>query len=444
MTATDTIFALATGGLPSGIAIVRVSGPRVRRGLEALVGSVPQPRRAALRSIHDEQGQLIDRAIVVFFAAPATFTGEDIAELHLHGGRAVVGAALKTLGRIDGFRPAEAGEFTRRAFANSRVDLTQVEGLADLVLAETDAQRRQALRQADGVLGAQYEDWRQRLIRARALLEAELDFPDEDDVPGSASDAAWEDVGTLIAEMDAHLADGRRGERLRDGYEIVVLGPPNAGKSSLVNALARRDVAIVSTEPGTTRDLIEVRLDLDGYPVTVIDTAGMRESVGIVEEEGIRRARARAAQADLVLWLTPVGDELLLPVTEDSQPVIAVGTKIDLAESHVEDPIDPKGFDLLVSSRTGRGIDSLISTLADRAAEAMAVGEAPAATRERHRSAITTVRDALATAGDGGRRPLELRADDLRRATDALGRLTGRVDVEELLDVVFRDFCIGK
>ena len=284
------------------MAVIRISGPGVRFGLETLIGSVPEPRRATLRSIGRGSAKPIDRGLVLFFPAPESFTGEDVAELHVHGGRAVVAAVLAELAGFAGFRPAEAGEFTRRAFLNGRMDLTEVEGLADLIAAETEAQRRQAVRQAGGALRVLYDGWRERLVRARALIEAELDFADEDDIPASVSGGAFAEARAVGQEIAAHLAD-RRGERLREGAEVVVLGPPNAGKSSLINAIAQRDVAIVAPEPGTTRDLIEVRLDLGGYPVTLVDTAGLRDAAGEVEREGIRRARVRAEGADVVLWL---------------------------------------------------------------------------------------------------------------------------------------------
>ncbi len=285
----DTIFALSSGPPPSGVAVIRLSGPGVRFGLETLVESVPEPRHASLRSIRGRDGEVIDRGLVLFFPGPASFTGEDVAELHVHGGRAVVAAVLAAVEPLPGFRPAEAGEFTRRAFANQRMDLTQVEGLADLIAAETEAQRRQALRQADGALGRRYESWRNVLIHARALVEAELDFAEEDDVPPRASAPVWDSVALLEKEIVNHIED-RRGERLRDGVEIVILGPPNAGKSSLLNAIANRDVAIVTPEAGTTRDLIEVKLDLGSMPVTLVDTAGLRQTASLVESEGIRRA----------------------------------------------------------------------------------------------------------------------------------------------------------
>jgi tRNA modification GTPase len=434
----ETIFALSSGHPPSGIAVVRVTGPGVRIGLETLIDSIPEARHAELRSIRKQGGEIIDRGLVLFFPGPASFTGEDVAEFQLHGGRAVVAALLTELGSFPGFRAAEAGEFTRRAFANERLDLTQVEGLADLVLAETEAQRRQALRQAGGALGRRYDGWRDRLIRARAMIEAELDFPDEDDVPGSVSAQIWDDVRRLEEEIVNHVSD-KRGERIRDGVEIVVVGAPNAGKSSLVNAIAQRDVAIVTPEPGTTRDLVEVRLDLGGYPVTLVDTAGLREAEGAVEREGIRRAEKRAANADIVLWLC----DLTAPGGNPLAGSVAVGTKIDLIDSDAERS-HLSGLDHRVSSTTGAGIDALLTDLASKIAAGLVPAESPLVTRARHRIALTHCLEAMRAALEDDRRPLELRAEDLRRAGDALGRITGRIDVEDLLDVIFRDFCIGK
>jgi tRNA modification GTPase len=441
-TVTDsTIFALSSGPPPAGVAIVRVSGPGVINVFETIIGSVPEPRRATLASLATADGSLIDRGLVLFFPGPASFTGENVAEFHIHGGRAVVAALLTRLGAISGLRPAEPGEFTRRAFLNGRFDLTEVEGLADLIGAETEAQRRQALRQASGSLRSVLENWRIRLIRARAMVEAELDFSDEEDVPGFVSDLAWGDVGAVADAIAVHLDDDRRGERLRDGSEVVVLGAVNAGKSSLINALARRDVAIVSEEAGTTRDLIEVRLDIDGYPFTIVDTAGLREASGAVEREGIRRARLRAGAADLVL---AVGDATApVPAVTPDGPLLRVGTKADLIDSPEERSRLGATFDVLVSSVTGEGIDRLLALLAGFAREHMAPCESALITRARHRAGLTTCRNALVAALNL-HLPLELRAEELRHATDALGRLTGRVDVEDLLDVIFRDFCIGK
>jgi tRNA modification GTPase len=439
VTASDTIFALSSGPPPSGVAVVRLSGSGVRFGLETLIDSIPEPRRASLRSVRGRDGQKIDRGLVLFFPAPHSFTGEDMAELHLHGGRAVVAAVLAELEALPDFRAAEAGEFTRRAFGNERLDLTQVEGLADLVLAETEAQRRQAMRQADGALGRLYDGWRERLIGARALVEAELDFPDEEDVPGSVSVQAWDSVRGLEKEIVNHVSD-RRGERLRDGAEIVVLGPPNAGKSSLINAIARRDVAIVTPEPGTTRDLIEIRLDLGGYPVTLVDTAGLREAEGVVEREGIRRAEERAAKADLVLWLSDATAAAPSPLPGS----LTVGTKIDLIDSEAERSQIAALFGHAVSSKTGRGVDELLGFLTRRIATELAPAESPLITRSRHRTALLGCLEALRAALVDDGRALELRAEDLRRAGDALARITGRIGVEDLLDVIFRDFCIGK
>lgn len=438
MSSADTIFALSTGNPPAGIAIIRVSGPLVRFGLETLIDSIPEPRRATLHSIRGTDGNTLDHGLVLFFPSPASFTGEDVAEFHVHGGRAVVAAMLAALEALPGFRPAEAGEFTRRAFANQRLDLTQVEGLADLVTAETDAQRRQALNQADGALGRLYDGWRERLIRARALIEAELDFPDEEDVPGSVSSEAWAIVADVEQEMVNHLAD-RRGERLRDGAEVVILGAPNAGKSSLLNAIANRDVAIVTPEAGTTRDLIEVKLDLGGYPVTLVDTAGIRQTGGLVEREGIRRAEARAAVADLVLWLTDVTADADVPAPDGALRVV---TKRDLIDSDRQRSLP--SFDAVVSSVSGDGIQDLIGLITDRVAATLPPTESPLITRSRHRSSIAHASEALASARAAHETALEIRAEDLRIASDSLARITGRIDVEDLLDVIFRDFCIGK
>ena len=310
---TDTIFALSSGRGPAAIAVIRISGARAGAALRALTGKIPSPRKAALARIRDpETSDLIDEALALWFPAPHSETGEDIAELQLHGGRAVIAAVLDALGRIEGLRPAEAGEFTRRAFENGKLDLTAVEGLADLVAAETQGQRRQALRQLKGALGTPAETWRQRLIQALALVEAAIDFSDEADVQNSAHGNLLAPALTIARELEAEiaaaLADGGRGERLRDGLVVAIAGPPNAGKSTLLNRLARREAAIVSPYAGTTRDVIEVHLDLGGWPVTLLDTAGIRDTQDPVELEGVRRARERAAGADLVLWVVDAGD----------------------------------------------------------------------------------------------------------------------------------------
>ncbi|MCB1078080.1 MAG: tRNA uridine-5-carboxymethylaminomethyl(34) synthesis GTPase MnmE [Bauldia sp.] len=438
----DTIFALSSGSLPSGVGLIRVSGPKVRPVLATLIDSYPEPRKATLCSLKDGAGEEIDRGLVLFFPGPASFTGEDVAEFHVHGGRAVVAALLGRMSELDGLRPAEPGEFTRRAFVNGRMDLTEVEGLGDLVAAETEAQRRQAVRQSFGVLRQRLEGWREWLVKARALIEAELDFADEADVPVAVSDEAWALVREVMTEIGRALDDGGRGERLRAGAEVVVTGPVNSGKSSLINALARRDVAIVSAEPGTTRDLIEVHLDVGGYPLTVVDTAGLRETDGVVEKEGIRRGRTRAGAADMVLALD---DVTIGPSFDAVAPglVLRVGTKIDRIDSDEERARLSAIFDVLTSSETGEGLDALVARLTAFARERMDPGDGGLVTRTRHRTGLETCRRALDAALVRSL-PLELRAEELRRATDALGRLTGRVDVEDLLDVIFRDFCIGK
>jgi tRNA modification GTPase len=438
-----TIFALASGALPAGIAVVRVSGPDVRVALEMMIDSVPEPRMARLAYLRDEGGSVIDQGIVLFFPEPNSFTGEDVAELHVHGGRAVLAAVLGRLGGIPGLRLAEAGEFTRRAFINGRLDLTEVEGLGDLVQAETEAQRRQAVRQAGGALRQRFDLWRTRLVSARAMVEAELDFADEEDVPPAVSERAWGDVADVAAEIARFLDDGHRGERLRDGAEVVLVGAVNAGKSSLLNALARRDVAIVSPEPGTTRDLIEVRLDVGGYPFTIVDTAGFRDAGGAVEREGIRRAEARAGAADLVIAIEDVTGPRGTVAPANLAPAIRVGTKLDLIDSGEERNHLVERYDLVVSAQTGEGIDALLARLLDFARREMAPGETALVSRARHREALSACGEALVRAADRAI-PLELRAEELRHASDALGRLTGRIDVEDLLDVIFRDFCIGK
>lgn len=438
----DTIFAPATAPGRAGVQVLRLSGPKAGAALRALTGSLPPARRAAVRDLTDPAtGEVFDKALVLWFPAPASFTGEDVAELHLHGGRAVLNAATSALTAL-GLRVAEPGEFSRRAFEHGKMDLTEAEAVADLVDAETAAQRRQALRQMDGALGRLYEGWRVRLTRALAHIEADIDFPDED-LPDGVAMAVRPDLSALAAEIAAHLADGGRGERLRDGIAIAILGAPNAGKSSLLNAIARRDVAIVSAQAGTTRDVIEVQLDLDGYPVSLADTAGLRETLDAVEVEGIRRALDRAAKADLKLLVFDAG---LWPETDaatralldaDAVPVL---NKADIAPQACG-TLD--GHPLLpVSAATGAGLPDLLAALSAAVAARYAPGAAPALTRARHRAALEYCRDALTRALSA---PLpELAAEDVRLAARALGRITGRVDVEDLLDVIFRDFCIGK
>ena len=440
----DTIFALSSGAPPAGIAVFRASGPGVRFGLETLVGRVPPPRRLVRCALRDPgTGEAIDEGLVVFFPKPASFTGEDMAELHLHGGAAVITAAAAAIGKVGGFRLAERGEFSRRAFENGKLDLAAAEGLADIVAAETEMQRRQAMRQAAGAIGAAYEGWRQKLITARAMIEAELDFGDGEDLPGAVSGRAWQEIETVRREINAALEDGRRGERLREGIDIVILGRPNAGKSSLLNALARRDAAIVSADAGTTRDLIEVRMDLEGYPVTLIDTAGIREAGRGVEREGVRRAMGRAREAEIALILTDCAGDAPAVEVPTTGVVRRVATKIDLVDSEAERIRELAGADFAISAVTGAGIPALLTGLAALVAQRYGSGEPSVITRKRHRDALAAGADALSRAQSPGLE-LSVVAEELRRAGDALAGVTGRIDVEDWLDVVFREFCIGK
>ena len=445
----DTIFAPATARGRGAIAVIRLSGPACAVVCRRLTKRrPPAPRCAALRRLCDPaSGETIDQGLVLWFPGPASATGEDVLELHVHGGRAVMAGLLMALASLPGLRPADPGEFSRRAFLNARMDLTAAEGLADLVAAETAAQARQALRQLDGALGRLYEDWRSALLGALARLEAEIDFAPDQDVPGGAVEAIRPVLANVSAEMAAHVDDGRRGERLREGLTIAVVGPPNAGKSSLINRLAQRDVAIVTPEPGTTRDVLEVHLDLGGYPVTLLDTAGLREPQGGAEAEGVRRARRRAAEADLRLVLL---DGALWPAQDaesvaliDEDAVVAVN-KADLGRLP-DEPLVAGRPALRLSCLTGEGQERLLELLSVQAAERLAVGEAPLLTRARHRASLNKAREALdriaALPPDA---ELALVAEDLRLAVRAIGQITGRVGVEDLLDLIFSEFCIGK
>ncbi|MBV8131350.1 MAG: tRNA uridine-5-carboxymethylaminomethyl(34) synthesis GTPase MnmE [Alphaproteobacteria bacterium] len=436
--ASDTIFAPATAPGRAAIAILRLSGPESARAVSALTRGVPPPRSAWRTRLFDpETGDCLDDGLVLWFPAPHSATGEDVAEFHLHGSRAVLAEVMQVLGRL-GLRVAEPGEFSRRAFLNGKLDLLQAEAIADLAAAETEAQRRQALRQLDGELGDLYRGWSQRLTRILAHLEAAIDFPDEDLPPEIESRILGETEG-LIAEIERHLADGHRGERLRDGIMVAIIGPPNAGKSSLLNRIARREAAITSPIAGTTRDVVEVAIDLEGYPVILADTAGLRESEDVVEREGLRRALKRAEEAELRLFVFDARcpDQARGAAAWPGPDTILVANKIDLAPA----PRDLSNSTLPVSALTGEGIDALLSALGQRVAESYRI-EAPVLTRARHRQALEEATLSLRRAL-GAALP-ELRAEDLRLALRGLGRITGAVDVEDLLDVIFRDFCIGK
>jgi tRNA modification GTPase len=448
----QTIFALSSGRPPSAIAIVRVSGPKAGPALEALAGRVPQPRMATRVLLRDREGQGIDDAIALWFPRPGSATGEDVAEFHIHGSRAVQAALFAALSQLENVRTAEPGEFTRRAFENGKLDLTEAEALDDLIHADTDRQRRQALRQLQGLLGDRARDWRKRIIEAQALIEAGIDFSDEGDVPAELIAPALATIQTLLREVEETLAAQGRSERLRDGLMVAISGPPNVGKSTLINLLARREVAIVSPHAGTTRDVIEVQLDLDGYPVTVIDTAGIRDTEDPVEQEGVRRARLRAAESDLVLWVTDRERERGEgEMTNPPAAVWVVRNKIDL------DSVDREAgttaaiqsgqggkATFRISAGRGDGISELVAALSAFARDYFGTEEDGLIGRERQRGLLRETADGLrrglAAAGQGD----ELVAEELRVASQSLGRLLGRIDVEDILDAIFREFCIGK
>lgn len=429
-----TIVAVSSGNGRAGVAVLRISGSRVRFVLETFAGLIPKPRHASLRPLRDRAGEIIDTALVLFFPGPASFTGEDVAEFHVHGSRAVLAALLAALTAVPGVRLAEAGEFTRRAFEAGKLDLAAVEGLADLIDSETEWQRRQALRQMEGSLGRASEAWREALIKAMALLEAEIDFSDEGDVSGPLVSQAVAGVASVLAGLNDALGSFRMGERVREGFVVVLAGPPNAGKSSLLNALARRDVAIVSPQPGTTRDIIEVRLDLAGFPVTLVDTAGLRESADPIEAEGVRRAMALAEKADLVLRLRSI-DSLPNQIGGNSRE-LTLATKADLSGQ-------PEPGELAVSVRTGDGVDELLGAISERLG-ALPNPEPALLTRERQRVAVAEAAAALEKVVGARHDQVELLAEDTRIAVRALERLVGRVDVEDVLDQLFSGFCIGK
>ena len=450
MAVADTIYALSTPWGMSGVAVVRVSGPGALTGLTQISGRPDLAARQAhlLRLMDPADQHLIDQALVLAFPAPHSFTGEDVVEYQIHGGVAVINDMLRVLSTLPGYRMALPGEFTRRGFENGKMDLTEAEAIGDLIHAETEAQKKQALSQMEGSLSKLYDEWAQRLVRSLAHLEADLDFPDED-LPEGVAHAVTPVLQTFIKDLDEHLNDNRRGERLRDGIHVAVIGAPNAGKSSLVNALAQRDVAIVSEHAGTTRDIIEAHLNVGGFPVILSDTAGLRpDQIGTqgqdsIEGEGIRRALQRAESADIRVL---VFDASLLPELDQHttklirENTIIVFNKADQYKGDI--PSVMCHVPVVISVKDDKGIDQLTHALLVMIREMIGTRETPSLTRERHRTALQECKTSLLRALNA---PLpELMAEDVRLAMRALGRITGRVDVEDLLDVIFRDFCIGK
>ncbi|XP_039558432.1 tRNA modification GTPase GTPBP3, mitochondrial [Passer montanus] len=459
----DTIFALSSAPGRCGVAVIRASGPGCGAALRSLAGTpgLPPPRVMALRRIRDPQtDESLDRGLVVWFPGPHSFTGEDCAELHVHGGPAVVSGVLRALGRLPGLRPAEPGEFTRRAFAHGKLDLTAAEGLRDLIGAETEAQRRQALRQLEGDLGRLYQRWSHSLTQALAHLEAYIDFSEDDNVEEEVLAQVAVTVRALLQELQGHLRDGRRGELLRGGVRAVIAGPPNVGKSSLLNLLCRRPAAIVSPTAGTTRDVLEVALDIGGYPLVLSDTAGLRQATDPVEREGVARARARLCQADLVLAVldatsvspTPVALGAALAALEPppGTPCVLVLNKADLLGGHGGSPSATGAQGppaTLLSCKTGEGLEALLELLAQQLAQLCGdpLLGSPSLTQSRHSRHLGACAAALERFGDlGDSGDLAVAAEQLRVARRELGRITGHVGAEDILDIIFRDFCVGK
>ncbi|MBL4802900.1 MAG: tRNA uridine-5-carboxymethylaminomethyl(34) synthesis GTPase MnmE [Emcibacter sp.] len=448
----ETIFALSSGKGRAGVSVIRVSGPQTAAAILKLTGKkdLPAPRKAQLCWFTDPESQIrLDLGLLLYFPAPNSFTGEEVAEFHIHGGRAVVSGFLESLSRIEGLRSAQPGEFTRRAFDNGKMDLTAAEGLADLINSETEAQRRQALRLMDGRLGDLYEAWRKEIITAQAYLEVDIDFADEE-IPDDIFDRVLPIIESLRQKIIAHMGDGFKGERIRDGLQVVILGKPNIGKSTLLNFLSKRDVAIVSHIAGTTRDLLEVHLDIGGFPVTIVDTAGIRDSKDIIEVEGIRRAEARAKDADIKILMVEAADWPNIPVRLKDQIDENVIILINKTDLHAVKPEDMACTEysclgvIGISAREEKGMAGFLSCLSGAVEKYMELSDVPNLTRIRHREALSDCLDHLNRFRQTPDKELVLLAEDLRMAARSLGVITGRVDVEDILDVIFSEFCIGK
>ncbi|MCK5424501.1 MAG: tRNA uridine-5-carboxymethylaminomethyl(34) synthesis GTPase MnmE [Emcibacter sp.] len=450
MATPETIFALSSGKGRAGVSVIRLSGPETTAAIISLTGqqALPVPRLASLHWFCDPQTQArLDHGLLIYFPGPKSFTGEDVAEFHIHGGRAVVAGFLDALSKLPGLRAALPGEFTRRAFDNGKMDLTAAEGLADLINAETEAQRRQALRLMDGRLAELYDGWRKEIITAQAYLEADIDFADEE-IPDDVSAQVFPIIESLRHRITDHIGDGFKGERIRDGLQVVILGEPNIGKSTLLNFLSKRDVAIVTDIAGTTRDLLEVHLDIDGFPVTVVDTAGIREGQDSIEAEGIRRAEVRAKTADIKIVLIDAREWPVIPERLQSQ--IDQNTIILLNKTDLHRVDDACGLDydciavLPISAKNEYGLKEFLTRLSGEVEKRMELSDAPNLTRIRHREALVACLVHLDRFRQDSDKEQALQAEDLRMAARNLGAITGHVDVEDILDVIFSEFCIGK
>ncbi|MBX4336008.1 tRNA uridine-5-carboxymethylaminomethyl(34) synthesis GTPase MnmE [Bartonella raoultii] len=434
----DTIFAVSSGLLPSGVAVIRLSGPHVVNVVKTLCGCLPKARFMHYGNLTARDGSFLDSALTVFFPAPHSFTGEDCAEFHLHGGKAVVNRFLDELSTFSGCRSAEPGEFSRRAFIEGKLDLVQAEGLADLIEAETESQRRLAIMGTSGRLTTLYRDWRHKLMKARAFIEAELDFADEADIPDSVSDKFWKEVEDLCISLQEHIVEGERASILRDGLKIVIAGAPNSGKSSIMNRLAGKTVSIVTDEEGTTRDALEMRLILGGLPVFLTDTAGFRETENKIEQLGIEVAKQHVIEADLVILVYDMLKPKEIELPETSAEIWRVGNKLDLCEKN------KNHFLMEFSASTGLNFDFFIRKLelfcSHRAAE---IGNLVPARKRQLQLLKEAVKEIKASVNNSSL-DLSLRAEHLRRASDFLGKITGDIDVEDLLDIIFSEFCIGK
>ena len=439
----ETIYSLSTGAGLAGVAVIRISGLQAFNCIELMCSKPVDSRQASLRKIfHPVTKLVLDEGLVIKFPGPGTFTGEDVVELQVHGGRATLTVVMEALSGIKNFRQAEAGEFTRRAFMNGRLDLVEIEGLGDLIHAQTEAQRLQALNQSQGTASTVFDGWRRELIGILSYLEASIDFIEEEDVTNNALDGFRNKLIHLRNDMDKHVVDSVRGEIVRDGVRVVLAGEPNVGKSSILNFFAKREVAIVSTIPGTTRDVLEVQLDLGGIPVMVSDTAGLRENTDDeIEREGMLRTRAASRRADLVLWVSEDGQSPRNDLLETGAEQIFVINKIDLLDTFT---VTPDSDEHYVSAKTGVGMDKLLITISKKVADKFGGKEPALITRQRQKSAVMMCVESIDGALEVEMESLELVAEQLRSAANQLGRLVGRIDVEDLLDVIFRDFCVGK